>query len=497
MGVIIKSSIKTTFISYIGVALGALITIFIMPELLSPEEIGAYRYVVDMGVFLGTILQFGAANLADRYFPKYAKENKSAAFVKFLMLYPAPILSLFIIVFIFGKGFFVDSYLKSSPMIGEYIVYIIPLMILVLYRTILEAVSRASLRVSRPAFYRELLLRVASIVFLFLFYLKWIDLGGFILLTTFAYLANMLLLVYDERDLVLSKGGVLKPQRPEVKHFLTFSMYMFLGGAGSLLVNKIDILMIPYFSSAASLGVYATCFYMAAFIEIPKRALTQISLPILSKAFEHNDTEEIMKIYSKSSITQLIIGAFLFLMIWVNVDFIFHIMPNGKAFEEGKLVILFIGLSKVVDLLFGMNSELLYFSKYYKYNYWFNVLLAFFMFLFNYLLIPQYGISGAAFATLLSVVILNTIRLIFLKRVLSVWPFDKNTLIAFALISMIALISLWINIDSIMLQFLMRSLVISLLFYLAVKKTNVSIDLKELLSNIERMILNKIYGRKE
>ncbi len=69
-----------------------------------------------------------------------------------------------------------------------------------------------------------------------------------------------------------------------------------------------------------------------------------------------------------------------------------------------------------------------------------GVLLAVFTILFNWLLIPAYGLNGAAFATFMAICIYNTIKLIYVKRKFNIMPFTSETAkIAGLLVLMVAI----------------------------------------------------------
>jgi O-antigen/teichoic acid export membrane protein len=55
----------------------------------------------------------------------------------------------------------------------------------------------------------------------------------------------------------------------------------------------------------------------------------------------------------------------------------------------------------------------------------------------NYILIPTYGINGAALSTLLVVVSFTFIRVAYVYRYFGVQPYDKNVFIAFVLIGLV------------------------------------------------------------
>jgi O-antigen/teichoic acid export membrane protein len=103
-------------------------------------------------------------------------------------------------------------------------------------------------------------------------------------------------------------------------------------------------------------------------------------------------------------------------------------MPNSDAFRAGKYVILFIGLSKVFDLLTGINALILGNSKYYYFGLYFMFFLAAVAILLNYLLIPILNITGVAIATATSIFLYNSLLTSFVYSKLRIHPFTKNTM---------------------------------------------------------------------
>ncbi len=103
---------------------------------------------------------------------------------------------------------------------------------------------------------------------------------------------------------------------------------------------------------------------MATVIEVPKRALMQIAMPLISRAFEKNDLKDIQNIYQKTSINQLIVGSLILIGIWANLHNIFALIPRGDIYEAGKYVVLIIGFGKLLDMMFGPSSEIIVLSKY-------------------------------------------------------------------------------------------------------------------------------------
>ena len=106
----------------------------------------------------------------------------------------------------------------------------------------------------------------------------------------------------------------------ENKKLLSFGLYVLIGGASAMLVSKVDMMMIGKFIGYKEVAFYTVAFFIGNVIRVPARAIGSIATPLLAKAWERNDIDQIRSIYSKSSINQLIIGGLMFLGIWLNID---------------------------------------------------------------------------------------------------------------------------------------------------------------------------------
>ena len=163
-------------------------------------------------------------------------------------------------------------------------------------------------------------------------------------------------------------------------------------------------------------------------IEIPRRAILQISTPFISENIKENNFKKIEKNYKDVSIHQMLIGVLFYVILILNVDNIFNLIPNSKEFSAGKDVVYIIGLSRLVIMVFSYNSELISFSKYYKFTVITIIALAVITVTLNFYLIPEYGMVGAAYASLLSLIFFNLIKYIFIKIKMKITPFSINSI---------------------------------------------------------------------
>ena len=98
----------------------------------------------------------------------------------------------------------------------------------------------------------------------------------------------------------------------------------------------------------------------------------------------------------------LLIGGFILLTIWINIDLIFHILPNGATFAQAKNVVLILGVSQLILGTFAICFTALNYSRYYALSLIFSLVLTISALLLNNYLLPLLGMEGAALSNLLS-----------------------------------------------------------------------------------------------
>jgi O-antigen/teichoic acid export membrane protein len=305
----------------------------------------------------------------------------------------------------------------------------------------------------------------------------WIDFYGFIVGFVLSYLLNILLFtvyLYSRRELSFKppKSFFRKKLR---KVYLNYSFYGILSGSSSVLINKIDAVMIGFIIGLTPTGIYSLSVYLSILIFIPADAIGKISFPLLSRSWKEKRFDQIDELYKKSSLNQFLIGGILFVLLWSNLDNFYSLQK--PIYAEGRMALLFLGLARVLNMLFGVNGQIINVSKFYRFDTTTSVLLAILTIVTNLIFIPLYGISGAALATAISIVLFNVVRFVFVYHKLQLQPFSlKTPLAAFLLLIAFAIGQYLPELDSFILDGLYRSLTIGGVFGLLVYFTKVSVD---------------------
>jgi O-antigen/teichoic acid export membrane protein len=210
----------------------------------------------------------------------------------------------------------------------------------------------------------------------------------------------------------------------------------------------------------------------------------KISSVVIADAWRENDINVINQIYKKSSISLSVIGLLLFIGIWGNIDNILHIITD--KYLSGKYVILFIGIASLFDIALSISPHIIVNSKHYRYLTYFLIIFAILLIVSNYILIPIYGIVGAAIATLISKIIYNIIKYLFLYSKYKLQPFNFKTVLVY----LIAIVAYGVSLllpeqRNYIVDILLRSSIITIIFMVPVYYFKISTDIN---SKIETTI---------
>jgi O-antigen/teichoic acid export membrane protein len=277
--------------------------------------------------------------------------------------------------------------------------------------------------------------------------------------------------------------------KKKVKEIAIFASFVILGSSSNMISASIDSLMIVPLTKDGleNVAFYSVALYIGVIIVTPYNSIIRIANSIISEHWKNNEIEKIDVIYKQTSNNLMLIGTLLFLGIWLNADNIFKILP--EAYRGGKYVLLFVLFAKWYEISTGVNGSIIQFSNFFKMMLYFNGLLIALLIVTNYLLIPRYGITGAAFATLISIFVVNTIRLIIIKVKMDILPFTKKSILT----PIIGLVTYFIvkiipSIEPFYIDILMRSIIIIALFVPAVYLLKVSEEFNNLVDKTLKII---------
>lgn len=431
MGIVARQSIKGTIATYIGVAVGIVTTFFIQTKALQPEQIGLIDILLQCSLLFGGLAQLGTNSSAMRYYPFFKdEEHRDHGFFGWTLLVPLIGFTFFLLAFFLFKGAIVDFFTKDSgvgaEVFAKYVNFVIPLAFFMLYISVFETNSNLLLRIVLPKFIREVGLRVATLAVYLLYYYKVIGFDGVIIgFCVFYGLATLINVVY----LLSLKRVSFKIERHYVssqlrRDFLFYTLFMITAALAGNMIPMLSKFFVAGKTGFHLAGVFTIATNIAALIEMPYRSLGAISRPHISEAMAKKDVAKADDLCKNVALHQFIAGSFVFLLIWVNVDFIFDLLPNGDVYRLGKWTVLILSLGRMVYSTLGVTTTVLSYSKYYYYSLIFTILLASMSIGLNLWLVPKWDINGGALASAVSYMVYFVLLIAFIKWKVGVQPFS-------------------------------------------------------------------------
>ena len=484
MGVIKRQGIKQSLVNYFAVAIGAVSVLFIYP--IDRETYGLARFIIDGAMFLAPFLMLGFSSVTIRFFPHFKDEKKGhKGFLFFVVSGVSVGCILFLLLTILFKEPFYGLYDERPALYQDYLGYLIPIAILLAFFQLFYNYSSNFKRIVVPALYQNLI-KVSLPVLILLFIWGNINrdtvVNG-ILLNFVIALAGLIIYVFWLGELKL-KPDFEFFNKTLLKKIANYAFYGLFGGIGSVLAFRIDSLMISTLIDFENNGTYAIALFIANVIAIPTNAINQITAPILSEAFKENDITHVKMLYQRSSINLLVIGLLLFIGIVASVNDLFLLMPNGDQLSAGLAVVFFIGLSRIIDMGTSINNQIIDYSKFYRFRLYAILMLAVFNVVCNLIFIPKFQIAGAALATLASITLYNLVKFFYIMWKLDMQPFTLETIKILTVAMVVFAVAYFIPLtNNLLLNIVLRSIIIVLLYVPAIFLFRISPDIEELLKN--------------
>lgn len=198
------------------------------------------------------------------------------------------------------------------------------------------------------------------------------------------------------------------------REILKISIPLFFASSFSFLIAWTDTIILGIFRTDEEVGIYNIAIKIVFVIMFPLTAISTVLMPKIATLWEIGDKENIKALNRKAI---LIIG-------FVNLFplAIFLLLPEkalsifGKEFIEGGTALSILAIGYFINSIFSVLEYTLQMTIYQKFYSKLIVFIFIVNLILNYILIPLYGVNGAALATTLSLILWKLLVLSFYIR---------------------------------------------------------------------------------
>ncbi|MCW3080806.1 polysaccharide biosynthesis C-terminal domain-containing protein [Segetibacter sp.] len=444
-----KQAILSSIIVYFGFFIGAVNTYFFTRNgSFSPEQFGLTRIFYDLGQNIFVFGSLGVLPIMYKFYPYY-KNNVEDKKNDLLTWALTSSFIGFILVLIAGyvfEPFMVKKYIQRAPLILTYYYLIFPFGFGMLFFSVLEAFCWTLHKTVVSNFLKETGMRLIVLALILLYFSKIVSFDTFIKLFSLVYLilffAILIYLIRLKKFHLTFK--VSHPTRKFKKKMFSMWTLVYGGVMIQIVAQTIDTFIIASLKGLGSTGVFNLAQYAANLVQVPQRSIQSITTGVLSQAWKDKNYTEINRIYQRSCINLLLLAAFIFCNIWLNINDAFAVFNIQNDYKEGIYVVFVLGIARLVDAGTGVNGTIIGTSNFWRFDFISGVVLLALRIPVTYFLIKNYGIIGSAFAELFAYTIYNAIRYEFLRRKFNMQPFTKKTAYSLLLGAAAFAVSYWL-----------------------------------------------------
>ncbi len=274
--------------------------------------------------------------------------------------------------------------------------------------------------------------KVLLLVFLLVVALLGIRVSLFVAI---AWLANQVLtitiLVLRARRFGLKLGNGWKQARahPEEnraqrKTLFGFASTMILVSVMSFLLGRMDILMIGIFRDAPDVGVYKIALMIAGLTTFIMASTNTIFPSFIAELYKTEKIEQLAAIYGAVTKWIIILTAPLVLSMILYPEAILSFF--GAEYLRGTSVLIVLAIGYFISAMVGSNGYMLTMTGHERVALINNVSMAALNLGMNIVLIPRMGIVGAAIATSVSTGAVNLIKVVEVKLLMGMMPYNRT-----------------------------------------------------------------------
>ena len=465
MGIVVRQSFLNLISIGIAFLIGAVNTLYLYPTFLGSKLQGLIIALLAISNLLQPFISFGTQHAVIRYYSKYNKKTDKDGLLTLSIIIPLVIVILFVPIF-FTYYDQIRLYLfQSDQSLSKYAYVILFIAVSTSFFEIFYSWLRVKLKSVFGNFLKELYPRLLIAFLLISYSYGILNFENFVLFLIYGYYLRLLIVIIY--SFFINRPRISFAFKSDFIEVFKYCLLIFLSGAASSIILDIDKSMLSSILTVENVAYYSVAVFIAAVIEIPGRAMFQILSPVVADAINKNHFKKLEGLLKKSSTNLVLVASLFFLLINLNLND-FYEMLNQDGYSIGIPIVIIVSFGKLYSMSIGCINNIISNSKYYYYTFWFSLFSSILAVVLNIYLITEYGIVGAAYATLIVLIIMNSLKLYLIKVKFNIHPFSKDTvkIIVLSVLGFVIFSNLKLDFDPV-LNIIVKSSLVLILYTLS------------------------------
>lgn len=238
-----------------------------------------------------------------------------------------------------------------------------------------------------------------------------------------AVFVTFVMLLYFLNKLFPLKRPLRTAQR-NIKEMCRFSFPAYLSDLILTFRSNIQTMLLGTLHSVTNVGVYAVASHVDMIGGIFHRAIIVASRPIIAELHDKGEREQLRHFYQTTTKWTFTLNLPLLL---ITVLFPVQILSIfGKSFVDGSLTLIILAWASMVDAGTGICGTVLDMTGNTNWKLFNSIVRLALSLTFNFLLIPEWGVVGAAVAALAAAITINLLRLLQVFVFVRLLPYNAS-----------------------------------------------------------------------
>lgn len=418
----------------------------LLARLLGAEQYGLYNLALTAITVTAALAAFGLDSALVRYIAMFARRRDDAGLWGVLQigLSVTTILSvllsagLFILAEPIAQGIFHEPRLAPLLRVAGLIVPFLTL------SNTIAAATQGFKRMQYATIARDILQPLLRLTLVVGLTLVGMSAAGAVAVFGIAVGAASLLLLYFLNKLFLLRRP-LREGRRDTHEVLRFSIPVFLSDLMTTFRENIQTLILGALNTATSVGIFAVVNQINMVGSMFQSAIATASRPIISELYDQGEWQQMGRMYQTTTKWTFTVNLPLFLTAVLFSEPILSIF--GKSFVAGSTALALLAWAIMADISTGMCGIILDMTGHTTLKLVNAITRLVLSLVLSFLLIPPWGVVGAAAATLIVVAFVNLLRLLQVFFLFRYLPYNKSfakpLAAGVATLSVVLLVSRW------------------------------------------------------
>lgn len=397
----------------------------VLARILGAGGIGEVILALTILNVFGLIAAFGMQGAMIRFVPFYTEKEENAKLkgtvyftLKFCFL-----LSIIFVAFIlvFSKFIAIDIFHSQA------LLKLLPVVVIALPANVLNGLIEAILKGYKDTFKALLPHSIISPFFRLTIFLLLTIIDISSLYAIIAFVSGEILAMALSLIFLLKRVGKIKPvyQWSEYKKVLGVASALIFTNFSWYLYTQADIWIVGMFSSTESVGIYGVVSRLVTLIAFSLGAFSTIVPSIISAVHTSNNRDELRQVVSVSTRWILTMSMPIMLILVLEGKFVLEYV-YGEKFINGYTALVILSIGQLINAGSGLVGWFLQVTGGHKTYMKISIFWGILNVLLNLILVPRFGIIGAAMSTAFTLSMVNIISVWVIYNKLSILTLAKG-----------------------------------------------------------------------